>query len=106
LVPGKEYEIDIWSTTCGQGQVGPLVSQKLTHAIRVPPQSPGRVRQKERGGDFVEMCFQGPTTGHFTGFEVNIAFKICMGSYGSQNCRIVIIFFAGKSDVPNVLFES
>jgi hypothetical protein len=70
LVPGKEYEIDIWSTTCGNGQVGPLVSQKLTHNIRVPPQSPGRVRQKERGGDFVEMCFQGPTTGHFTGFEI------------------------------------
>jgi len=72
LVPGKEYEVEIWSTTCGNGaSVGPLLSEKLSTMIRVPPQSPGRVRQKERGGDFVEMCFQGPTAGHFTGFEIS-----------------------------------
>jgi hypothetical protein len=61
----------VWSTTCGNGQVGPLVSPKMTKKIRVPPQQPGRPRAKNNGGDFVEMCFQGPTTGHFTGFEVN-----------------------------------
>lgn len=71
LVPGKLYEVEIWSTSCGNGEVGPLTSEKLIESIRVPPQSPGRVKQKGRGGDYVEMCFQGPAQGHFTGFEIS-----------------------------------
>lgn len=82
LVPGKQYDVEIWSTTCGNGEVGPLESERVVESIRVPPQSPGRVRQKDRGGDFVEMCFAGPTTGHFTGFE--ITWQSSDGNSGSE----------------------
>jgi hypothetical protein len=69
LVPGKEYAVTVWSTTCGNGDRGPLPSEKLVNKIRVPPQSPGKVKHKDRGADNIEVCFPGPNTGHFTGFE-------------------------------------
>lgn len=71
LVPGKEYDIDVWGKTCGNGQISQLESPHLTEKIVIPPEGPSRARLSYRDDDSIKVCFGGPSEGYFTGFDLD-----------------------------------
>ena len=70
MVPGKEYDIDVWGKTCGNGQISSLESPHLTSKIVIPPEGPGRARLAGRDDESIKVCFGGPSEGYFTGFDL------------------------------------
>lgn len=77
LVPGKEYDIEVWGKTCGNGQISSLESPHLAEKIVIPPEGPGKTRLSSRDSNSIKVCFGGPSEGYFTGFDF-----VYMGSDG------------------------
>ena len=71
LVPGKEYTVKIWASTCGNGLSGPLKSTPIINTILVPPVGAGDIEITQQNHDSLEVCWPGPKLGHFNAFEVS-----------------------------------
>lgn len=70
LVPGKEYTIQVVSTTCGNGFKGPLKSKIVEQILSVPPGNPSKIQVEHKIDTTIEVCWNGPEIGHFDGFEI------------------------------------
>ena len=70
LVPGKEYTISVSSTTCGNGFYGPLKSETIQYKQIIPPAKANNLILKDSGENFLDICWEGPSVGHFDSFEI------------------------------------
>ena len=93
LVPGKEYDIDVWGKTCGNGQISSLESPHLSEKIGIPPEGPSRARLSYRDDDSIKVCFGGPSEGYFTGFDL-----VYTGSNGQTGSDYLKVNDEGKFD--------